>query len=76
LEEINEAMGLGPPDIAGKHLVDEMLFKMMDRTMELCDLQLDPKEVEAARAGHQARVSAEKVEMRAESMARREERGW
>lgn len=71
MEEINEAMGLGPPDIAGKHLANEMLFLMIDKIMELCDIQIDPKEVEAAQTEYRARVDAEYEEMRAESRARR-----
>ena len=71
LKEINEAMGLGPPDIAGKHLVDEMLFGMIDRVTELCDLQFDPKEVKAAQAEYRACLDAEIAEMKEESRTRR-----
>jgi hypothetical protein len=70
LKEIHELVG--PPDIAGKYLTDEMLFKMIDRITELCGIQLDldPEEVEVIQAEHQARV-AKYEQMRAESRVRR-----
>jgi hypothetical protein len=70
-EEINDAIGMGPPDIAGNHLWDQILFAMIDRLMDLLEWQLDPAEVESAQAEYRARLDAEIAEMRAESRARR-----